>query len=45
MFRVIETATAPIFGVDSSGTSTAEVTGLLASEAMAKSLADENVQE
>ena len=51
MVRVIETATAPIFGVDSSGCindwnkKTAEMTGLLASEAMGKSLADEIVQE
>ncbi|KAG7547079.1 PAS domain [Arabidopsis suecica] len=51
MVRVIETATAPIFGVDSSGCingwnkKIAEMTGLLASEAMGKSLADEIVQE
>ncbi|CAH8276206.1 unnamed protein product [Arabidopsis lyrata] len=51
MVRVIETATAPIFGVDSSGCingwnkKTAEMTGLLASEAMGKSLANEIVQE
>nr|BBE28453.1 phytochrome E [Cardamine nipponica] len=51
MVRVIETATAPIFGVDSSGcingwnNKTAEMTGLQASEAMGKSLANEIVQE
>nr|BBA84351.1 phytochrome E [Cardamine glauca] len=51
MVRVIETATAPIFGVDSSGcingwnNKTAEITGLQASEAMGKSLANEIVQE
>ncbi|KAG2238918.1 hypothetical protein Bca4012_023703 [Brassica carinata] len=51
MVRVIETATAPIFGVDSSGcingwnNKTAEMTGLVASEAMGKSLADEIVLE
>uniref|UniRef100_A0A1J3K0G9 Phytochrome n=1 Tax=Noccaea caerulescens TaxID=107243 RepID=A0A1J3K0G9_NOCCA len=51
MVRVIETATAPIFGVDSSGcingwnNKTAEMTGLLASEAMGKSLVGEIVQE
>lgn len=51
MVRVIETATAPIFGVDSSGcingwnNKTAEMTGLGASEAMGKSLADEIVLE
>ncbi|CAA7042845.1 unnamed protein product [Microthlaspi erraticum] len=51
MVRVIETATAPIFGVDASGcvngwnNKTAEMTGLLASEAMGKSLAGEIVQE
>ncbi|KAH0941257.1 hypothetical protein HID58_000894, partial [Brassica napus] len=51
MVRVIETATAPIFGVDSNGcvngwnNKTAEMTGLGAGEAMGKSLADEIVQE
>lgn len=51
MVRVIETATAPIFGVDSSGcingwnNKTAEMTGLQASEAMGKSLTDEIVPE
>ncbi|KAL1200679.1 Phytochrome E [Cardamine amara subsp. amara] len=51
MVRVIETATAPIFGVDSFGCingwnkKTAEITGLQASEAMGKSLANEIVQE
>ncbi|CAH8306408.1 unnamed protein product [Eruca vesicaria subsp. sativa] len=51
MVRVIETATAPIFGVDSNGcvngwnNKAAEMTGLQASEAMGKSLADEIVQE
>ncbi|KFK28490.1 phytochrome e [Arabis alpina] len=51
MVRVIETATAPIFGVDSSGcingwnNKTAEMTGLQASEAMGKSLINEIVQE
>ncbi|KAL5772051.1 hypothetical protein ACOSQ2_011975 [Xanthoceras sorbifolium] len=51
MVRLIETATAPIFGVDSSGhidgwnTKVAELTGLQASEAMGKSLVDEIVHE
>lgn len=51
MVRLIETATAPIFGVDSSGTingwnaKVAELTGLPASEAMGKSLIDEVVHE
>ncbi|KAK2642721.1 hypothetical protein Ddye_024484 [Dipteronia dyeriana] len=51
MVRLIETATAPIFGVDSSGridgwnTKVAELTGLRVSEAMGKSLVDEIVHE
>ncbi|GFY88690.1 phytochrome E [Actinidia rufa] len=51
MVRLIETASAPIFGVDSSGlingwnAKVAELTGLQASEAMGKSLLDEVVQE
>lgn len=49
MVRLIETATVPIFGVDSDGlingwnVKIAELTGLLASEAMGKSLANEVV--
>lgn len=51
MVRLIETATAPIFGVDSSGiingwnTKVAELTGLQASEAMGKSLVEEIVHQ
>ncbi|CAK7350281.1 unnamed protein product [Dovyalis caffra] len=51
MVRLIETATAPIFGVDSAGlingwnVKIAELTGLQASEAMGKSLVQEIVHE
>ncbi|KAA8514995.1 hypothetical protein F0562_018218 [Nyssa sinensis] len=51
MVRLIETATAPIFGVDSAGlingwnAKIAELTGLKASEAMGKSLVNEVVHE
>ncbi|XP_057465523.1 phytochrome E-like isoform X1 [Actinidia eriantha] len=51
MVRLIETASAPIFGVDSAGlingwnAKVAELTGLQASEAMGKSLLNEVVQE
>ncbi|KAJ0016766.1 hypothetical protein Pint_10079 [Pistacia integerrima] len=51
MVRLIETATAPIFGVDSSGiingwnAKVAELTGLQASEAMGKSLVEEIVHQ
>ncbi|KAJ4845046.1 hypothetical protein Tsubulata_010837 [Turnera subulata] len=51
MVRLIETATAPIFGVDSAGlingwnVKVAELTGLQASEAMGKSLVHEIVHE
>ncbi|KAL6991378.1 hypothetical protein U1Q18_009491 [Sarracenia purpurea var. burkii] len=51
MVRLIETASAPIFGVDSTGfingwnAKIAELTGLEASEAMGKSLLNEVVQE
>lgn len=51
MVRLIETATAPIFGVDSSGfingwnAKIAELTGLQASEAMGKSFINEVVHE
>ncbi|KAL7243301.1 hypothetical protein ACSBR1_015661 [Camellia fascicularis] len=51
MVRLIETASAPIFGIDSGGfingwnAKIAELTGLQASEAMGKSLINEVVQE
>lgn len=51
MVRLIETATAPIFGVDSSGlvngwnSKMAQLTGLEASEAVGKSLVNEVVHE
>ncbi|KAL3522629.1 hypothetical protein ACH5RR_015463 [Cinchona calisaya] len=51
MVRLIETATAPIFGVDSSGSingwnaKMAELTGLKASEALGKSLVNEIIHE
>lgn len=51
MVRLIETATAPIFGVDSSGfingwnAKIADLTGLQSSEAMGKSLVSEIVHE
>lgn len=51
MVRLIETATVPIFGVDSAGlingwnVKIAELTGLQASDAMGKSLANEVVYE
>ncbi|XP_059669263.1 phytochrome E-like [Cornus florida] len=51
MVRLIETATAPIFGVDSSGSingwnsKIAELTGLQASEAMGKSMVNEVIHE
>nr|GEW61991.1 phytochrome E [Tanacetum cinerariifolium] len=51
MVRLIETASVPIFGVDASGLingwngKIAELTGVIASEAMGKSLIDEVVHE
>ncbi|KAK6917239.1 PAS fold-2 [Dillenia turbinata] len=51
MVRLIETATAPIFGVDSGGlingwnAKVAELTGLPAAEAMGKSLIDQLIHE